>query len=419
MTSSVGSVVSPVGTWASGPQRSQAGLDAGGVADGRVADQRHRMLGDPASRDLGLGGRHLRTGPAQVLRAGAAHLRIAPRHRAGQHEVDLRGGVAVPEAPQRVLEGPGQSVREDVRRGAGGRVQQHRSRRRDIAPGAHVVTGDDLAAMGAQVGDEGVDDRLRAADGDRPAGAVRQGAQQCGRWRRGRGTEDPRSRGRRPRSGGRARSVRKGRFQAAVPCRPSRAPNIGAAARVRGLSSADGTDRLSPRDSSTTRSQWAARVPRVARQAAASAPRPAAVRSTSRQAIAAGFVQGLGVGRLGGAQLHPSGPHVEGTEERARQGERLHGRADVMGDAGGEAEIQGAGAAADRVLRLQHLHPQPGAGEGDGGGEAVGPRADDDGIELGEPLCTHVASLDVVIREPAETSRDQQRPADEIPAAVH
>ncbi|MDN5682847.1 protein kinase, partial [Corynebacterium glyciniphilum] len=70
-------------------------------------------------RDLGLRRGHLGPGAAQVLGPGPSHLGVAPGHRAGEDEVDLRGGVAVAEAAQRRLEGAGESVGEDVRGGPG------------------------------------------------------------------------------------------------------------------------------------------------------------------------------------------------------------------------------------------------------------------------------------------------------------
>ena len=55
----------------------------------------------------------------------------------------------------------------------------------------------------------------------------------------------------------------------------------------------------------------------------------------------------------------------------------MHGRTDVVGDAGEFGVGQGARTAAQRRLRLEHLHRQTGAGTDDGGGQAVGSAADD------------------------------------------
>ncbi len=55
----------------------------------------------------------------------------------------------------------------------------------------------------------------------------------------------------------------------------------------------------------------------------------------------------------------------------------MHGGAHVVVHAGIVGVGQRAGAAAERGLRLEHLHRQPGPRAHDGGGQAVGPTADD------------------------------------------
>ncbi|GEB23567.1 hypothetical protein BAU01nite_23000 [Brevibacterium aurantiacum] len=53
-----------------------------------------------------------------------------------------------------------------------------------------------------------------------------------------------------------------------------------------------------------------------------------------------------------------------------------------MGDAGGQSQVKGAGAAADGRLGLIHLHGQARPSHGDRGGHAIGPGSDDNGIYL-------------------------------------
>src|SRR5699024_5682668 len=98
---------------------------------------------------------------------------------------------------------------------------------------------------------------------------------------------------------------------------------------------------------------------------------------------------GLGVRDLGSRQLHSAGTQVEVDEERAGDGQWVDGRADVVSDAWGQSEVEGAGTAADRRLSFEHFDAQPGAGQGDGGGHAVGTTSDDDCINLS----AHEASL--------------------------
>jgi hypothetical protein len=72
---------------------------------------------------------------------------------------------------------------------------------------------------------------------------------------------------------------------------------------------------------------------------------------------------------------------VERPEERRCGGERVDRRADVVAEAR-ERELGGAGPTADGVARLEDANGAPGLGEGDCSGKAVGPRADDDGVEV-------------------------------------
>ena len=66
-------------------------------------------------------------------------------------------------------------------------------------------------------------------------------------------------------------------------------------------------------------------------------------------------------------------------EERRNDAERMDGRAGVVKEAG-LRQFRRAGAAADGVFGFQHQGGAAGAGDGDSGGQAVGTRADDDGV---------------------------------------
>ena len=67
-------------------------------------------------------------------------------------------------------------------------------------------------------------------------------------------------------------------------------------------------------------------------------------------------------------------------QERRRDGERVHGGADVVQEAG-QGQLRGAGAAADRVLALEHRDRPARLRERDRGGQPVGTGADDDRVE--------------------------------------
>jgi hypothetical protein len=79
-------------------------------------------------------------------------------------------------------------------------------------------------------------------------------------------------------------------------------------------------------------------------------------------------------GRLNQVELE-----VERPEERRCGSERMDRRADVMAETG-KCQLGRACAAPDRIARLEDEDRTAGLGEGDRGGEAVRPRADDDGV---------------------------------------
>ncbi len=100
-------------------------------------------------------------------------------------------------------------------------------------------------------------------------------------------------------------------------------------------------------------------------------------------------IEGLGVGDLGGGESEAASAQIEVDEEGTGDGQWVDGRADVVSDAWGQSEVEGAGTAADRRLSLEHFDAQPGTGQGYRGGHAVGTTSDDDCINT----CAHVASL--------------------------
>src|SRR5699024_2377878 len=110
-----------------------------------------------------------------------------------------------------------------------------------------------------------------------------------------------------------------------------------------------------------------------------------------------GIVQRLRVGHVRGAEVDAAGSQVEGAEEGARDGQRMDRRAQVVGEAGSQAQVEGAGTAAGGGFRFEDEDAQPCAGQGDGGGQPVGAGADDDGVE--DPgsgcgrLCAHTVTL--------------------------
>ncbi len=124
-------------------------------------------------RDVVLGPCDVAPGAAEVHRSGARHPRIAPRHRARQCEVDLRGRVSVPEPGEPPPEARGKPVAGDAQERPGGHIQDHRPGRGELVERAHLGVRDDLAPVRDEVCDEGIDDGLGSSARNRPAASVR------------------------------------------------------------------------------------------------------------------------------------------------------------------------------------------------------------------------------------------------------
>ena len=113
------------------------------------------------------------------------------------------------------------------------------------------------------------------------------------------------------------------------------------------------------------------------------ASRPAAVdRERALQHRRAPAVEGMGERRVGVDELDAVGVPVDRPEERRGGGQRQDRRAHVVAEPG-ERQLRGPGAATDRGGRLVDPDRAAGTGQGDRRGEAVGPRPDDDRVEVG------------------------------------
>ncbi len=128
--------------------------------------------------------------------------------------------------------------------------------------------------------------------------------------------------------------------------------------------------------------------PNSRRQARPSAPpRPAAVAGHGPlEDHGPAAVERVGDRRVGVDQLDAAGREVDRPEERRGEGQRQDRRADVVAEPG-QRQLGGPGPAAGRVGGLVDADRAPGTGQGDRRGQAVGPGADDDGIDcLGPAL---------------------------------
>ena len=288
VTSSVGSRVDPAGTWMYAHSTClPSGARVGSSTDGCTASTYGRSV-HRAARDGVLARLHLGARAAEVDGGRACDIGMRPRDRAVQREVDLRGAGPVAVAPDRPRVrrrqvGVGE---QQTRRG----VEQQQVSGIRIAPVQPVERRHLMPRL----------DRCRRG----PAGRRRARRRCAARPRAGRPSRRPRARARRGAGRTRPRPRREsGVFACAstpassafassvanVP-RPSRGAELQAA-----QAEADRGDRM-PRHAQQLRTgeiherRRDARLSgrRTARHARPSRPRPSAVRSRSRHAIAAG-----------------------------------------------------------------------------------------------------------------------------------
>ncbi len=329
----------------------------------------------PTTGDVPLGRGDLRSAPAQVEGACLREFGVRPRDRAGQGEVDLRDAVAVPEVGETAEVGVGEPGTRDLGERLRRRVEQHRTCGRELVDGAHLGAGDDLAAVGEEVCGERVDDRLAAADGDRPAAGVGVGAERQGCRRRREARHGP------DRVRGHPAQHRRGDVLT-EPEVPGGAPLL-----ERPQAELGDRDRMPGHLQQLAAGELRHAVGVRGERAHERAPRRsvAAERVGGAVDVAVGdagaaVVEGVRVGDLRHHQLDPAF-EAEGAEEPRGERHRVDRRADVMVEAR-EGEFRGPRPAADGVAPLHHLHVQASSRKGHRGGEPVRAGADDHRVEL-------------------------------------
>jgi hypothetical protein len=341
------------------PRRVLAGRSTCVVEQALLREQHEGPLRLPSFPGGALRLGDLRRRAAEVDGAGAGDLGRTPRDRAVECVVDLEDARAVAPA----LETAAVARRQQI---SGEREQLSRRDVADDEVGARqvperrdAVTRLDLAAELAQLGGEGVGDRLRPAARERPpvrvcepeqsepetgsAFAVERQDRMCG------GPEEQRPRVLRrqpPRDRRRPAQRRRGE----TPC-TSRL-----SCQARDVFQKEGGDLDRRRD-----------------ELLVLAPeRPGGALHDEGGAV----VERM---RERGGRVDPFDVEPEGVEERRRRAERVDRGADVVSEAR-ERQLQRPCAAADRLLRLEDEDGASGLREGDGGGEPVRPRADDDRV---------------------------------------
>ena len=294
----------------------------------------------PAGVDIGLAARDLFDGAADVHRAGFATGFALPGNGPVQRPVDLANAGAVPEAAHCPAVARGQAVAGHARELARSDIQQDRPGRGQLVKSLDPGTRGDRTAELGQLSGHRRDQPTAAAFDHRPAGGVRQhhqreaeGARQR-RWTAAATSGRPRRRAvPAPRA---CAAAEPGRWRAAVPrCRTGRRASSLSGTDRSGASASDRTASLS-RTSGSIRRSYAAR----------SAPsRPAVSATEPLMAPARPPSSGCATRHLGRQQAHAAGSEIGAEEERRRGRQRVHGRADVVGEAG-QGELGGPAAAA-------------------------------------------------------------------------
>jgi hypothetical protein len=260
-------------------------------------------------------------------------------------------------------------------------IGEHDGGRGHLAEIADRAIALDLAAGGAQLGDEGVGDRLRATRGERPAGHVSEG-----------GKEQPYAGGGRPVErqhgvGGGAGEQRRGVGLDEVPSGECRR-------RTQGVQPEPSHHQRMVRERERRQ-----HVVDEADAGVDDGPEQSGPRLAVRAEAGAGRLDrsleqdGVVVERVGNryGRLDPSQPLAIERQRAHRFGDRSEGvdrRTDVVDEAR-FGELGAAGSAAWRRLPFEDQHAPPAAGDRDGGDEPVRTRTDDDGVVLNRHRARH------------------------------
>ena len=303
---------------------------------------------------------------------GAARRLLLPRHAALDREVELEGAGAVAVAavgardPRRqpvageLGDRSGRQVEDDRVGRAAARRSERTGRPVSILPPRSRTTAASASAIAP-----------RAAPGDGPAEAVA-GADQ------------------RHADRGAERAVQRAKAWAATP--PNRARASGVAQRRARASPAPAPASPKPGQQERVAGQVQDRPQHVLGErveGARSGPKarlqaPAVLAQAGRRVLDRAQHRGAAaaVERVGEIDLRPGPLEARGAQGRASERGRLDrervGRRALVVDQAGQGQLGAAGAAADRLRRLDHGHRHPAAGQGRGAGEPVRAGADDD-----------------------------------------
>ena len=160
-----------------GVQRMHVAGGARRVGQVLLADEDERPLGHPARGHERLARRDVAVAAADMDCPGPARLLVRPRHAARDREVDLERARPVPVLRKRTCDPARHPVAGDPRRGGRGDVEHDDVGLLDLVERRHADARLELGAVLLEQRDHRAGDRRRAALGDRPAVAVRRGAQ--------------------------------------------------------------------------------------------------------------------------------------------------------------------------------------------------------------------------------------------------
>ena len=324
---------------------------------------------------LRFGRGHLLEGSTDVERAGPSTGGRGPGDRFGEGPVDFANPRTVAEAPEGTAVPGGElGVRQPEER-PGCQVQHDRAGGGEVGQGVDPPAAGQRSPEAFELPHHGCGDGLTAPFDHRPADRVR-----------GRGEEEPERAGQR--LGERRHRVR------GDPGEEGSGVGSGEAARqsrsgkkARAAESDHGHGMLG--DAAERGEHGVTDGPHVPYQRRHEATISGSVVSQRSGRIGHGSsrdnrsatVQWVRKGKIRLAQGPVQGIEYWLAEERRRKDQRMHGRADVMPETG-QRRCLGATASAGDVCTFEHRHRETGLGQGHRGGQAIGPRAHHDDVDL-------------------------------------
>jgi len=392
-----------VGNVAVGPEGMKTRGRTGGIEQTGL-DQKHiGFVVDAAVIGGAFGVSNFRQGATDVHGTGASAFGGTPRHRRTQSEIYLKNTGTIAIRLQPISVGSGQALCRDFQKLARGEVTKDGARRRKLSERFDARGRNNFTAQGAEMRGKSVGQLLRASGDDGPTDGV--GADHQPHGETGGSKTGQRKHAVRGGSGKQGASTFGKELALGETGGAANGADAKGGEQERMMKANGAQDRVHQTIASADEGLEKFFV-RVGIRPESFGGGFDAAFGDDRSAV----VERMGKGRLRMSKLDAVAGERQGLQKRRDECEGVDSGADVV-DKAGLGERGGTHATADGRLRFVNAHGPASLRENDGGSEAVGARADDDGVQRG--AVEHVVSVqEAGVRgnsEDEETKEREQR----------